>query len=612
MEAAKPGKQPHGLAPRKLGRPRHHDEPRRLRVAQQRDERANRFRHLDELRRQLTGADERAVFQQYAQQHLRPLPRGIGHLEQPQRVPGWRRVNDDHVVVPARIDHGEDAEQLVDAGRGKVHQLGRADPGAGARDAGRRCDLVERACQLHAPVGERTRRVQLAHDQVPRRAGNRARGVVHVCAKDVRQRMRRVGRQEEHATVRVRARQPQGDRRGHGRLADAALAAKKQQRRPLERVDRFRRAAVSATRAENRAGRDTGWLVVAQGRTRVSALAEGIRVGQMSRELRQRRHAPRFSKHGGNGANRPSAGETAADRGHGLPLVRAPAFAEGTRAAVGQHAIDDDLAHLNPGALERREAIAGLRKRERLRQREPDERCPGRIAQPLRRLARLPGEDRDQSIGRLGTADARELLPNETVLLLEIPEDVGHRGHRFRRRQQPQRVAGRRGVDNDEVIGTPRPRSPPRLGFLACCARFAFPFGEAGDLEDPHQLIDAGNREIEQRVHVLAIEPGAVLEDLTKWPAVILQPPRERARRVELHGVERWSDACGTAGQPHAEGVAKRVRGIGRDDQHATRLGLVSPKRRRRGGGFGHGAGGRARRFAHAAFSTVEDDPRQV
>ena len=135
-------------------------------------------------------------------------------------------------------------------------------------------------------------------------------------------------------------------------------------------------------------------------------------------------------------------------------LVHAPAIAHRTRAAVRQHAIDDDLADADAGALERGDAVAGFRERELFRQRHPDERGPSRIAQPRRRLARLRREGRDQPIGRLGPPDARELLANEPVLLLQRVEHLGDRRHRFRRRQQAQRVAGRRGVDDDQVVGT--------------------------------------------------------------------------------------------------------------------------------------------------------------
>ena len=194
---------------------------------------ADRLRHLDELRRELTRTDERAVLQQHAQQHLHPLARRVGHLEQPQRVTGRRGVDDDDVVDGAGVDHGEDAEQLVDAGRREVHQLGgRRSPRRRPVGAERRGDLVERRFELRAPVGQRAGSVELADDQVRRRAGNRRR----------QRRRRRRGRRrrasapgsvDSSSTRRRRSARASrtADRRRDGRLADAAFAAEEQERR---------------------------------------------------------------------------------------------------------------------------------------------------------------------------------------------------------------------------------------------------------------------------------------------------------------------------------------------------------------------------------------------
>src|SRR6185369_474237 len=120
------------------------------------------------------------------------------------------------------------------------------------------------------------------------------------------------------------------------------------------------------------------------------------------------------------------------------------------------------------------------------------------------------------------------------------------------------------------------------------------------DLEDPHQLVDAGDREAEQRLDVLAIEPGAVLENLAERAPVRLQPARERARRVELDGVERPADPLRDAGQPDAERVAERMRGVGRDDEDTIA-----------GGRSGDRVGGGARRLADTALAGEEHKPRR-
>ena len=171
---------------------------------------------------------------------------------------------------------------------------------------------------------------------------------------------------------------------------------------------------------------------------------------------------------------------------------------------------------------------------------------PPRIAQPRRGLARLLRQHRNQPIGRFGTADARELLANQPMLVLQLAEHLGHRRDGFRRGQQPQRVAGRRGVDDDQVVG-----------------RRVTERASAGSISRiPISSSTPGIDRLEQRVDVLAIEPGAVLEDLAERPAVFLQPAREGPRRVELDRVERSDESV--SGCRSARRRARR-RGNARD-----------------------------------------------
>jgi hypothetical protein len=121
--------------------------------------------------------------------------------------------------------------------------------------------------------------------------------------------------------------------------------------------------------------------------------------------------------------------------------------------------------------------------------------------------------------------------------------------------------------------------------------------GEAIDLEDSHQLVDAGNREIEQRVDVPAIEPGAMFEDVAERSPVLLQPSRECARRIELDGLERSPDPFRCSGKPGAESIAKGVRGIGRDNQDALACTCPVDGEQRRG-----------RRLSDAAFASKKDE----
>ena len=260
-----------------------------------------------------------------------------------------------------------------------------------------------------------------------------------------------------------------------------------------------------------------------------------------------------------------------------MPFVHAPAIAHRTGAAVGQHAIDDDLADGNAGAREPRDGVARLEHGQILGQRHPDTPRPRAIAQAPADVARLSGEHGDQPIGRLRTPHSSELLTNETVLALKRAEHVGDDGNGIGRRQQAQRVARGSGIDDDHIVDGAG--------------------GKAIDLDDAHQLVDAGNREIEQRVDVPAIEPGAMFEDVAKRAPVLLQPPSERARRVELRGLERSPDPLRRSGQPGAERIAQGMRGIGRDNQDALACAGPVDGEQRRG-----------RRFSDAAFASEVDE----
>src|SRR2546421_12993666 len=83
------------------------------------------------------------------------------------------------------------------------------------------------------------------------------------------------------------------------------------------------------------------------------------------------------------------------------------------------------------------------------------------------------------------------------------------------------------------------------------------------------------------------------------------EPSLERARRVELDGVERSRtppadcDPRRARRYPDGERIGERVRGIGRDDEHAMAA-----------AGFGNRASGGARRFADATLAGVEINTR--
>ena len=209
------------------------------------------------------------------------------------------------------------------------------------------------------------------------------------------------------------------------------------------------------------------------------------------------------------------------------------------------------------------------------------------IAQPLRGVTCLRRQQCDQPVrGLRSRRDARQPIANQPMLRLQRVEHAGNDANGFRRGKQPQRVPGRRRVDDDEVV---------RLHVR-----------EPLDLHQSDQFVDAGKRQVQQRVDVAAIEPCTMLQDVSKGAPMILEPARERAGGIELDRVEAAPDLARRGRQFHVERVAERVRRIGGDDQHAGRAlrkrkgGPVPPKRCKR-------EGGGARRFTDASLSSVEN-----
>ncbi len=168
---------------------------------------------------------------------------------------------------------------------------------------------------------------------------------------------------------------------------------------------------------------------------------------------------------------------------------------------------------------------------------------PFAIAKAGGRVARLIRQERDQAIGGFGPADSRKPLADQSMLFLQPIEQLRHRGDGVRRGEQPQRMAGGRSVDDDGAVGSRG--------------------GEATDFDQPDELVDSRQRQIEQRLDVGSIEPGAMFENIAERAPVLAQPARERARSVELDAEEGAANPRGRRGQAHAERITERVRGIG-------------------------------------------------
>ena len=179
------------------------------------------------------------------------------------------------------------------------------------------------------------------------------------------------------------------------------------------------------------------------------------------------------------------------------------------------------------------------------------------------------------AIGRFRPADARELLADQPVLLLQAVEHVGDAPRPCP--APPAAAACGRSAPCRRRPG----RSRPRPIFLRPVRDLRSRL-RAGRSRASRRARRCPAPTVEQRVDVVAIEPGAVLEDVAERPSVLAQPSRERARRVELDGVQGTAAPAasrrGLRRQPDAERVAERMGGIGGHHQHAGAGG--APRRR--------------------------------
>ncbi len=141
--------------------------------------------------------------------------------------------------------------------------------------------------------------------------------------------------------------------------------------------------------------------------------------------------------------------------------------------------------------------------------------------------------------------------------------------------QQAQGVAGRRGVHDDLVVAAAR--------------------GQARQLEQPDQLVHAGQREPEQPLDVVVVEVGARARRCAASAARRVAEPAARARRRRparprgaVPGARaRARDARRERG---AERVAERVGGIGGHEEDAAPRSARRQRRRGRAGGLADAA----------------------
>ena len=187
------------------------------------------------------------------------------------------------------------------------------------------------------------------------------------------------------------------------------------------------------------------------------------------------------------------------------------------------------------------------------------ERRPPLVAQRVNHRPCLAGERRNETVGRFQSPHAGETVAHDSVLFLQIVQHLRNRDYGFRRRQQAQGVTGRRRVDDDEVVigrgsRRSRRRHRPRRWYVtgidgAVRRSIGLDAGETRDFQQADQLVDSGQRQIEQGLHVAPIEPGTVLQHVSERPAVPVEPARERLSRVQFDGVKAAAPArCRAAG----------------------------------------------------------------
>jgi hypothetical protein len=120
--------------------------------------------------------------------------------------------------------------------------------------------------------------------------------------------------------------------------------------------------------------------------------------------------------------HRPTPTELPDDTPEDCPFGSSPTVTDGTRRAVGQDPIDNDLRDRDVRCRERGQAVAALCERERLGEQDPVKGRPSEISEQVAGLGGVVGEQLDQPIGCLGPGDARELSPDCPMLTLQRVE----------------------------------------------------------------------------------------------------------------------------------------------------------------------------------------------
>jgi hypothetical protein len=169
------------------------------------------------------------------------------------------------------------------------------------------------------------------------------------------------------------------------------------------------------------------------------------------------------------------------------------------------------------------------------------------------------------------------------VAFLEMIEGAGEAAEGFRHGEQAQRVGGRGGI-HDDFVAMGLPRQPH-------------------DLQPGHQLVGAGDRQVEEALDVSRVQVGPTRGDLTKGIAMFTHPSPEGGAGGQLGGEEGAAargDEAGRMREAQPKGVAEGGGGIGGDGEYA-----VAGFRCGQTGGGGQG------RLAGAPFAAEQAEGRK-
>ena len=258
--------------------------------------------------------------------------------------------------------------------------------------------------------------------------------------------------------------------------------------------------------------------------------ARTYRSGEPLADSRQHLHTPGLTRFGRDDPHCPTFTDRALHLGQHPLFFTAASIADSAGPDAGSarnDAVDDHFRNVDAAGLERPKTVSTLSDRQLLGQHDPGERGPRGRPEQLTDVVRLSTQERDETIGRFGAMDAGELFANQPMILLQVIERGRDSANRFRRSKQTKHVAGWRGVHHDHIIFCGSRRSAAR---------------KSDDLQQPDQFVDAWHRQSEQRLHVVPIEPGAVLDDVADGLTMLAEPPVERpgvhrARPPEASGV---------------------------------------------------------------------------